>query len=258
MSATPETFCFCTLALRPKYRLLTQQLAENLEQFAPGIQLVVLTDEPKDFANNRNVLAFQHQQQGILHCYHDKRFPIERALDQFDAAILIDADTKITAAISPQLIWQGGLTARHQENLVEHVSQYNPERLSAVEKVAAKLDINPKDVTYVGESLFVVRKNQGKEREFLKYWGMIGRYLELQNVHAGSGIAIGLAAFKAGFPIIHDQQIDEIDNARKHIDASYQKKGRTRWEKISRRMGYHYRLNKTRLLALTNFSFYYL
>jgi hypothetical protein len=256
MIATQASFCFCTLALRPKYRLLAQQLAESLEQFAPGIQLIVLTDSPKDFEKNPNVLAFQYRQQGILHCYHDKRFSIEKALDCFDAVVMIDADTRMIAEIPSSFVWKNGLTARHQENLIKHVERYNPERLAAVKEVAAKLDLNP-DVTYVGESLFVVKKDQGKEKELIKYWGMIGRYLELRGIHAGSGISIGLAAAKVGFPVIYDEQLSYINKASQHIGASHQKKPKTIWEQLSRKIGYHYRLNKTRLQALGNFSFYY-
>jgi hypothetical protein len=251
-----KDFCFCTLALRPKYRLLARQLAETIERFAPGIQLVVLTDSPQDFAQNQNVLAFQCWQQGILHCYHDKRFAIEKALEHFDAAIMVDADTRLTAEIPTNFVWKSGLTARHQEKLMEHVELYNPERITPIKKVAAKLHLNP-DVAYVGESLFVVKKDQGKEKEFIKYWGMIGRYLELQGVHAGSGISIGLAAAKVGLPVLHDEQLGQIDRAREHLDASHQKNKRNRWDQLARRIGYHYRLNKSRLQALGNFSFYY-
>ena len=45
MSYEHKDFCFCTLALRDKYRLLAQQLASDLEKYAPGTKLLVLTDE---------------------------------------------------------------------------------------------------------------------------------------------------------------------------------------------------------------------
>ncbi|HYW19699.1 MAG TPA: hypothetical protein VE956_10365 [Nodularia sp. (in: cyanobacteria)] len=256
MSHEQKDFCFCTLALRNKYRLLAQQLASDLEKYSPGTKLLVLTDEPSCFRDNSNVLAFKHRQQGILNCYNDKSILMEIALSKFWAAIHIDADTRILAPVPNNLQWKTGITAGHYENLIEHVSKYNPERLQPLQKVASNLNIDLETVTYMGESLFVITRDNGKEIDYLKTWAMIGRYLELRGVHAGEGNAMGIAATHVGWTIYQDGW-QEIKDVMHHIDASYTNKQETLWEKWQHRIGYHYRLNLARVMALKNAKFYY-
>ncbi|MEA5513549.1 hypothetical protein [Nodularia sp. UHCC 0506] len=256
MNHAQRDFCFCTLALRHKYRLLAQQMATDLEKYSPGATLLVLTDEPSCFQENSNVLAFKHRQQGILHCYHDKSILMEIALSQFPVAIHIDADTRILAPIPNNLQWKPGITVGHFENLVEHVKQYTPERLQPLQKVASHFNIDLATVTYVGESLFVIARDNGKEIDYLKSWAMIGRYLELRGIHAGAGNAMGIAATKVGWKIFQDGW-QELKVVMHHTDASYGNKQMTLWEKWERRLGYHYRLNLARVMALKNAKFYY-
>lgn len=256
MSHEKKDFCFCTLALRNKYRLLAQQLASDLEKYSPGTKLLVLTDEPNCFQDNSNVLAFKHRQQGILHCYNDKSIVMEVALSKFPAAIHIDADTRILAPLPDNLQWKPGITAGHYENLVEHANKYNPERLPPLQKVAANLNIKLETVTYMGESLFVITRDNGREIDYLKSWAMIGRYLELRGIHAGEGNAMGIAATKVGWTISSDGW-QEIKDVVHHIDASLINNQVTLWEKLQKRIGYHYRLNLARVMALKNAKFYY-
>lgn len=255
MSQTEKDFCFCTLALRPKYRLLTKGLAEDLDTYSPGTLLVVGTDEPEDFREQKNVLAFKHRQKGILHCYNDKRFVLEKALSEFRTAIIIDSDTRIVEKVPSNIEWRAGITAA-TENIVTHVKKYNLERLQSLETVANKLNISLDNVSWVGESLFIISRDNGKEIEFLKQWGKIGNYLELKGIHSGEGNAIGLAAAKIGWTVNHASW-DEIKGVTNHLDASYEQKSITFWENLKRRIGYHYRLNVTRLQALNDFDFYY-
>ena len=76
-------FCFSVLALGSKYRLMTQQLIKNIEQYAPEAYVVVGTDNPAEFNKYNKVIAFKLFQRGILHCHHDQRFVIQKALKQF-------------------------------------------------------------------------------------------------------------------------------------------------------------------------------
>lgn len=256
MNQKHKNFCFCTLALRPKYRLLTQQLASDLEKYSPGTSLLAFTDEPNDFSNNLNVLAFKHNQQGILHCYNDKSLIMEIALSKFNTAIYIDADTRILSPLPDDLNWNPGITVGHCENLIDHVTKYTPERLEHIQKVASNLHIPLESTSYLGESLFIVTRDGGNEIEYFKYWTMIGRYLELNGIHSGEGNAMGLAAKKVGWTISKDGW-QEIRSATQHLDASHINKQQTSWDKWKRRLGYHYRLNKARLIALQDFDFYY-
>ncbi|ARV57227.1 hypothetical protein BZZ01_00010 [Nostocales cyanobacterium HT-58-2] len=255
MSREQKDFCFCTLAIGKNYRLLAQQLAQDLEKNSPGISVVIYTDKPEDFKTNPNTLAYKHQQQGILLCYHDKRFVLAKALSNFRAAIYIDADTRITSKIS-NIHWQPGITAGHWENLIEHASKYNPERLEFFKKIASKLNLPLENTNYIGESLFVIARDEGREGKFFEQWGHIGRYLELKGIHSGEGNAMGLAATLVGWNI-KTEGWQEIKQAVKHIEASHTPTQEKFWDKWKIKLGYYYRLNVARLEALKNFKFYY-
>ena len=73
-----KDFCFATLALGKKYRVLALLLAEDLEKYSPNTSFVILTDNPREFSGRSNVLAFKHRQQGVK-CWHDKRFVLAKA-----------------------------------------------------------------------------------------------------------------------------------------------------------------------------------
>lgn len=265
MFPSEKDFCFCSLALGKKYRTLAKQLAAELDLYSPGTSLVLYTDAPEDFSNNANVLAFHHQSQGILYCFHDRRFVLEKALSLFRAAIHIDIDTKILAPV-PEIHWQPGLTSGKDkfENIIHHldkVEQYrgisSPQEREAFTKLAAKLGVSLAETYWVQEALYIVARDDGKEREFLEVWGRIGQYLELKGIHRGDGNAIGLAAAKVGWTI-QTEGFQELVRVRKHLDASKQEKQPVSvWEKLRLKLRYHYRLNQARVRALADFEFYY-
>ena len=256
MIKTTQNFCFSTLAFNEKYRLMAKQISQELQKYAPEIVLIVGTDNPKDFNNLSNVIAFELHQKGILHCYHDKRFVVEKALSMYDVAIQIDADINIVDFPPQNLDYLPSIIGGTEENMINHVQKYTPERLIHIEKVASKLGLDLSKAQYIGESLMIFSRDNGKEKDFLHYWGEIGTYLELKGIHAGSGNAIGLAALKIGWTIERNQDWETIHKLAVHFDAS-QKIKKSSWEQLQRRLAYHYRLNKTRLKALGNFSFYY-
>lgn len=255
MNTTNNSFCFCTLALGEKYRLLAKQLSLDLAKYAPGTFLVVGTEKPNFFESSPNVYAFLFKQKGILHCYHDKRFVLEKALSQSSTAIAIDADTRIIDKVPTHIEWMPGLTGCSR-NILEHVKRCNPERLLTLEVLANKLDLSLENIFWVGESLLIVSKDNGKEIEFLKQWGKIGDYLELKGIHAGEGNAIGLAAATIGWTV-HVEGWNELRDVTKHLDAAHQKNSVSSWNNLKRRLGYHYRLNRKRIQALNNYNFYY-
>jgi hypothetical protein len=117
-----DNFCFCTLALGERYRRMAIELAKDIERYAPGVKFVVLTDKPRDFSGNSNVLAFKHGQRGIFACYNDKRFVIEKALSLFDSAIHIDADSKITADVPSDLKFSPGISGC-SEGIAAHLKK---------------------------------------------------------------------------------------------------------------------------------------
>ena len=197
------TYCFCTLALGQNYRNLALTLAQDLAQYAPSIQIVILTDRPQAFQHCPNVLAFEHQQQ-TLGCYHDKQFVLKRSLSLFEACIFVDADMRILAAIPAGLVWQPGITAKIVwANIVKH--NKNEFEIGLLRKVAQKLELKLEDISFVHECLFVVARDQGKELEFLDQWAKISAYLEMWGHCRGEGSTIGLAAAKVGLSIRRDE-----------------------------------------------------
>lgn len=255
MDKTTSDFCFCTLAFSSYYRQMAKELAADLEKYAPGTQLVVGTDDTQDFNDCSNVISYNQKQQGILHCYHDKRIPIAYGLSKFDIAILIDADCRIIKPLPQEIEQFTGVCGVHK-SLVEHTQKYRPERLGTIEKIAKKMNIDVNQVSYFGEALLMVSRDGKNSEEFIDTWGKIGRYLELADIHSGSGIAIGLAAHQVGWIAEKSSDWQTINRSMNHLDASRTVE-RTSWEQLQRRLSYHYRLNKQRLLALRDFNFYY-
>lgn len=253
-----KEYCFATLALGPRYRAMTVDLAAELAQHAPGASLVVYSDRPSDFDTVSNIKAFPHRQYGILHCYNDKLFLIETALSIAPVVIHIDADTHIVDRIPEDLHWKPGITSVY-ENLVDHVTKNRPHSLPDLKKVADKLEMTPnqwENAVWIGEALYVVVPEGGKEREFLRMWQKIGDYMELRGMYAGSGNFMGLAAAKVGLSV-HNEGYRELAAVLKHWDASLSRPKPTLWKSFSKRFGYHYRLNRARLRALQDFDFYY-
>ncbi|PSO61077.1 MAG: hypothetical protein BRC35_00710, partial [Cyanobacteria bacterium QH_10_48_56] len=100
-----NNFCFCTLALGKPYRLQAKNLIEDLERYASNHKVIVGTDYPSFLNNYPNVVAFPHKQKGTLHCYHDKRFAIEKSLESFQAAIFTDSDARIVDKVPEDIAW---------------------------------------------------------------------------------------------------------------------------------------------------------
>ena len=203
MTTSPATYCFCTLALGRNYCNLALTLAQDLAQYAPFVQMVILTDRPKAFQHCPNVLAFEHHQQ-TLGCYHDKQFVLKRSLSLFEACIFVDADMRILAPISADLVWQPGITAKIVwANIVKH--NKNEAEIKLLRKVSQKLGLKLEEISFVHECLFVVARDQGRELEFLDQWAKISTYLELWGLCRGEGSTIGLAAAKVGLTIRRDE-----------------------------------------------------
>lgn len=206
-----QQFCFCTLALGKVYRGLASLLAKDLEIYSPNTAFIVLTDNPQEFSKYSQVLAFQHQQQGVK-CYHDKRFAIAKALSLFNSCIFIDSDMRILAPVPEYIEWllEPGISARACMDMpkkfakaLTKTDKYFSREIEVIKKAAQFLNLDPEceNVTFVHEYLFSVTKSTGKEIEFLETWEILAKYFELNGVYEGEGNAIGLAAYKAGLPV---------------------------------------------------------
>lgn len=274
-----QSFCFCTLALGKKYRSLACLLAKDIEIYSPGTSFVILTDRPKDFTDYTNVLAFKHHQHHV-YPYHDKRFVIAKAISMFDCCLFIDADMRILAQVKQDLEWLPGITARTGCSIIQH-NQKKHKNMELIQKTEQKLNIDLEGVKFINEFLFAVKKDFGKEMEFLKQWQILAYYFELNGVYDGEGNVMGLAAAKVSFPVRFDQ-VDRISFFKDKIEKVRIKKGQVDSSekliyfeqqkqlefpqksiynkvvtKLNKFIAYVYRSAHLRLLCLKDFNFYY-
>ena len=144
--------CFCTLAIHGPYR----ERARLLVRDVPEGPWVVLTDEPGEFAG-LPVRAIKHQPTGPMAidfgtrlppmgnvlgepAYHDKRFALQAALEEFDTAIFVDADTRVNSL--PRLpVFRPGIAVTKDVNasIAEHLSRWGPHRRPLFEKLGVEL-----------------------------------------------------------------------------------------------------------------------
>lgn len=209
-------FCFCTLAFGKRYRLLALLLAKDIEKYSPGTSFIVLTDKPDDFMAQSNIQAFKHRATSVKF-YHDKRFAVAKALSMFNSCIFIDADMRILAPVPSDMTWlqEPGIKARSCDimsikysNITNGTANKKLCREYRITKKAAQklnVDAEWEKIKFVHEYLFSVTKDSGKETEFIKHWGILAPYYELNGVYDGEGNVVGLAAAKAGINISWSQ-----------------------------------------------------
>jgi len=211
-----RTLGFCTLAIHEAYR----RRARLLVQDAPRVPWIVLTDEPNEF-DGLDVRAIRHAPAGPMArdfltiprstgngrggpAYHDKRFALQAALEEFDTAIFVDADTRMQSV--PKLpSFRPGIAVTKEVNasITEHLTRWGTQRRPAFAQLAVHLTGNVETLDrarWCSESLFAITKD-GNENKFFKTWGRGAEFLQSRNVYSGEGGVIGLAAMCAGWTV---------------------------------------------------------
>lgn len=221
--------CLCTLAIHPPYRRRARLLCRD----APTIPWIVLTDEPEEFAD-LPVRAIRHTPAGPMAtdfltklpptgngrgrpAYHDKRFVLRAALEHFDTAIFVDADSRI---LSPRRLgaFHPGITVVPESTncIADHLSKWGTFRLPAFEELARYLKVDLRSARWCVEFLFAITKD-GQESKFFETWAFAADFLKQRNVWTGEGGVIGLAAESVGW---------QVDNRRlARLAASIQHEG---------------------------------
>ena len=211
----PTNVCFCTLAIHPPYRRRAQLLVAD----APGVPWIVFTDEPRDF-EKLPVRAVHHTPTGPMAidfrsmpifgqgrgqpAYHDKRFVLQAALEEFDTAIFVDADTRIRYLPRLPRFPPGIAFAKVLQTTVsDHLQRYGQHRRPAFEQLATELigdrgALN--NAQWCAEALFAVTKD-GNEARFFAAWERSASFLQSREVYSGEGGVIGLAALYAGWTV---------------------------------------------------------
>ena len=226
----PTNACFCTLAIHRPYRERARLLLADV----PAVPWVVFTDEPNDFVD-LPVRAIRHEPTGPMAvdfvtklpptgngrgrpAYHDKRFVLRAALDEFDTAIFVDADSRIKSVPKLPAFRPGIAVVKDlRTSIADHLSRYGTFRLPVFEELALHLigDRNVLNVArWCDESLFAVTKD-GNEARFLEGWARGATFLQERGLFTGEGGVIGLAAVYAGWKVDY-KSLTKLAAAREH------------------------------------------
>jgi hypothetical protein len=206
--------CFCTLAIHAPYRRRARLLCADLA----AVPFVILTDQPADFAD-LTVRTIRHSPTGPMAidyvtrhapvgdsrgaaAYHDKRFALQAALESFDTAIFVDADSRIDAlplidAFPPGL----AVLPIVRESIAVHLQTCGPWRLPAFVQLGRELTSDPNVLDNAGwcqETCVAVTKD-GNEGRFFAAWERGADFLQRLGVHSGEGGVMGLAATSIGW-----------------------------------------------------------
>lgn len=214
-------FCFATLALRKPYREMAKLLAQDLHTFAPGIPLVIATDDPQTFDGLPNVHTHPHRQTGLFRCLNDKRFALAAALEHHAAtAVFVDADTRIHEALPASLELASPIATVYTPNLAEQAEKYLlPHDRQAVLEAARHFGLDPQNTKFVWDNLFAVSRDRGRERVFLNVWGTVTTLFDFQGVSITDGYCMSIAAGVAGW-VPSEAGLQPFDHARHHEEAS--------------------------------------
>jgi hypothetical protein len=180
----------------------------------------VLTDEPDDFST-LPVRAIRHASTGpmavdyLAHlaptgegrgaaAYHDKRFALLAALQDFDTAIYVDADSRI-ASLPAVGVFPSGLAVLPvvRKSIAEHLSTCGSWRMPLFVELARHLTGDAEilqSAQWCHETLVAVTKD-GHESCFFEAWSLAAEFLQTRSVYSGEGGVIGLAAAYAGWNV---------------------------------------------------------
>jgi hypothetical protein len=215
--------CFCTLAIHAPYRRRARLLCADT---APA-PWVVLTDDPADFAD-LPVRAVRHQPTGPMAsdylqrlcatgnhqgaaAYHDKRFAVRAALEAFDTAIFLDADSRVAHPFDLEAAMPApppGLAVVPvvRRSVAAHLETCGSWRLAAFAALARELtgDVRLLETApWCHETCYAVTRTGGEDR-FFDAWAFGATFLQRHGVFSGEGGVMGIAAASAGWATDYD------------------------------------------------------
>lgn len=277
--------CFCTLALGEKYCKFAMDLVQDLEKYSPDKQILILTDKPNFFQNQKNVLIFKHEPRTVYQ-YYDKIYVIEKALSLYESCVFLDSDVRIIDRVPQDLEVLPGITADSCYSIYKLYNNMYKKGETAdrnwqlISTVANKLNINLDDVKFVWEYLFFIKKSSQTE-EFINLWRKIGSFYELNGRFGGEGESMGLAAAKLNIPVNYDYA-KQIPFFKKRVEVHKISQGKAKREdklpyleryyqlkypqkhivykaldRVQGKVGVFIRSLRLRLNTLRDFDFYY-
>jgi hypothetical protein len=255
--------CFCTLAIGKDYRELAQTLAESLQHIAPDRKLIIATDVPKDFHQYKNAIVFKCIQTSPLFPYSEKRKALRRALEEFDSAVFVDADSKFIQ-YPLNTAWPPGVVVSYdtQRSLAASLRKYYPGDFDLFQKLAKKLSVKPslEEIKFPApQSPYVVTRDNGKELEFLDNWDLITQYLEVNRCKTVSdGYSMALALASVGWEPQYVEEFKQLNESIQHIGHRVNKiNSFNQYDKLKLRVTYYYRFLKVCMNALKDIDFFF-
>ena len=139
--------------------------------------------------------------------YHDKRFALLAALEEFETAIFVDADTRV-GALPRAPVFKAGIAVTKVVNasIAEHLTRYGSHRRPAFEKLAVQLTGDVEMINsarWCSEALFAITRD-GNEGKFFETWARGAELLQSEGLFTGEGGVIGLAAVCAGWTVDYE------------------------------------------------------
>lgn len=205
------------LALGEYYCGLAAQTVVDLQRFAPGREVYVFTDRPGFFRAYANCRVFPHRNTGLKRPYNDKRFPLQRGLQDYETAICIDADTRFDKPIPMDLRFRPGVEAAHREPVMIHAPEgQNPRLRRLFQRLADRMGLDVNDVCWIQESLFsVTHDGTNRVSEFFRLWDILSVEFQLARLHV-DGHPIAFAAESLGWNISKGEAITLLEQAHSH------------------------------------------
>jgi len=139
--------------------------------------------------------------------YHDKRFALLAALEKFDTAIYVDADSRIIKlpTLSAPRSHLAVLPVV-RKSVAEHLATCGSWRLPIFEALARQLtgDVEIlRRARWCHETLLAVTRGKSTS-EFFETWSTAADFLQARGVYSGEGGVIGVAAAHVGWNIDYD------------------------------------------------------
>lgn len=139
--------------------------------------------------------------------YHDKRFALLAALEKFDTAIYVDADSRIVKLSAPSVIpARLAVLPIVRKSVAEHLSTCGSWRLPFFEELARELtgDVEIlRRARWCHETLVAVTRGESTS-DFFEAWSIGANFLQSRGVYSGEGGVIGVAAAQVGWNVDYD------------------------------------------------------
>ena len=246
-----SNFAFCTIAYGEKYTKLSKVLISQITSL--GEKIFVYTDNIDSFEPNENVILIPYVKKYFS--FHEKITVVRECLKHYDTAIFLDSDVVIDNLndltflnnIAPGLyifatFGNIGSTFFSEDiniadDLTTRNTKYGKEGSNFVDKLKYKYkkvyhpETGEEDfIEHFLEGKWILKKEDGKEEEFLRIWEELKPFCEefdlrhgySNSVGAGEGAAMSIAFHNSGISINTTRTLNFIFNT--HFISNYQEK----------------------------------